>query len=45
MSTRGTTKAMINTKVVVNKLRIINTPNHTMWRQFSLLVIQLHKWF
>jgi hypothetical protein len=35
-------KAIINIEVVVNKVGIINTPNHLMKRQFSMLITQTH---
>jgi hypothetical protein len=35
--------AIIKTEVAVNKVGIIKTPNHPMYRRFSVLVIQLQK--
>ena len=36
-------KATMNTEVAVNKVGIINTPNHPMYKRFSVEVIQEQK--
>ncbi|KAG6539833.1 hypothetical protein Mapa_018151 [Marchantia paleacea] len=33
----------MNTEVAVNKVGIINTPNHPMYKRFSVLVTQSQK--
>jgi len=44
ISTGGAaTKAMMNTDVAVNKVGIITTPNHPIYRRFSVLVIHVQK--
>jgi hypothetical protein len=44
MSTGGAAmKAMMNTEVAVNRVGIIRTPNHPMYKRFSVLVIQAQK--
>lgn len=44
ISTGGAaTKAMMNTEVAVSRVGIIKTPNHPMYRRFSVLVIQSQK--
>jgi hypothetical protein len=44
ISTGGAaTKAMMNTVVAVSNVGIIKTPNHPMYRRFSVLVIQEQK--
>jgi hypothetical protein len=36
-------KAIMNTEVAVNKVGIIGTPNHPIYKRFSVLVIQSQK--
>jgi len=36
-------KAMMNTEVAVKRVGIINTPNHPMYRRFSVDVTQAQK--